>query len=101
MTGTRQKQILVAILFLVVASFIGWNIRQTIEHRSDGILQLKIAPSDSKATANGKKVGTGKNYLKPGSYVVKVTKQDFGTKERTVTIIKGKSASLGITLQPT
>ena len=59
---------------------------------------FNVAPSFADITANGKKIGSGSQYLTPGKYEVTVSAKNFNTKKQQITVNKGDKPQVFVAL---
>jgi hypothetical protein len=56
-----------------------------------GNINISTIPKDAGVTINGKKANKGRQYLSPGNYTVRATKEGFKTEEKKIEIKQGDS----------
>lgn len=90
-----KKFLLFIILLLFIASFVLLTIRRV---QLSATLNIQVAPSIAKLTANGHGIGAGTNQVKPGIYSISATMNGFSNNLQTVTVKKGEVKTIGIVL---
>ncbi len=59
---------------------------------------FNVAPSFATVTANGKKIGSGSQYLAPGKYEIVVSAKNFNTKKQQIIVNKGDKPQVFVAL---
>lgn len=59
---------------------------------------FNVAPSSAKITANGKTIGSGSQYLAPGTYEIAVSAKNFNTKKQQIIVTKGDKQQVFVAL---
>ena len=94
----KNKQIVAIVLVLVIV-LVGVTIFNLTRPKPN--LTVNMAPTVAKLTLNnGKTIKNGKQYLSPGTYVVKATMAGFGDVTQRFTVTKTSNTLVTILLDP-
>lgn len=96
---TRKRIITTAIVIVavLVVALIGWAIYR---HIYSATIRINIAPKSSTITINNGGGRIGDNYVKPGEYTVRITKQGFTSYTEKVTLRAGGTVTVEAGLSP-
>ena len=70
------------------------------DNSKTSIVQVEVAPRDSKITINNKGVREGENKVEPGAYLVVFSREGFNQVEKKITVKKGESVYVADVLVP-
>lgn len=87
----RRLKLILALCFIFSASLISYGIFYYVRQLSNVSVTVSIVPSDAKITFNGDKSHGGTVWLKPGKYLVEVSKEGFETHKTEVEIFGGNT----------
>ncbi len=95
-----RKRIITTVIFLfaiAAAIAIGWVIYRSIYSAT---IYTYFAPKSATVTIGDKSGRFGDNYVKPGQYTVRITKQGFTSYTQEVTVTKGETVRVEGSLTP-
>ncbi|HVX24094.1 MAG TPA: hypothetical protein VG992_01995 [Candidatus Saccharimonadales bacterium] len=86
----RKSALFIAFFLVLVLIAAGFQYYSTLKHHNLAKISLVVLPPDSDVTLNGQGVRGDTLYLQPGQYSLSVSRQDFGTNTKNITV-QGKS----------
>lgn len=91
----RRKIWLVIISIILLSLVIG---AAMLARSYPSKVTIEVSPADSVVTINGKKRGQGTINVRPGTYSIVASRQDFATQSKSISVVKGETKYVGLLL---
>jgi hypothetical protein len=96
----HKRTIITTVVLFIVILFI-WTAVILIGRIGKIATTIAVVPSDATVTIDGKKIGSGKQWIPAGTYNLVVQKDGFGTKKKTINITDAKQQNVtAVSLTP-
>ena len=94
--SSKQVLIIVSLLLFILVIFIVFT---SIDRVGKEKVSIELIPNDSTVYINNKKINSGDNYIKKGTYKFSAKKEGFKDDIQTITVPSG-GISIGLTPEP-